>query len=231
MKGSVVLRRTNERRLGTQGAGHTWNERYALHPLWWKGPYDMTPVVRHVAPGAAVLDVGCGTGRYLIPLDRAGFAAIGIDLSQTALRLLPSHLVRIVADVQKLPLADQSFDALTCYGVLQHLREDERANAVIELFRVLKDGGIALIEAIGVRDMRYGSGTQEEEGTFSRQGIICHFFSALELSRLFISARFSVRKLEERLVDKRYHGTTCTRHQIFLVAKRPIQKPHTLEKL
>ncbi|MDD1720432.1 MAG: class I SAM-dependent methyltransferase [Euryarchaeota archaeon] len=220
MKGSVASRRTNERRLEPLGAAHTWDEQYTLRPLWWKGPYDIAPIMQHINPGAAVLDVGCGTGRYLVPLDRAGFAVVGIDLSQTALRLLAPHLVRIVADMQKLPLVDQSFDALTCYGVLQHLREEERANAVIELFRVLKYGGMAFVEVVGVHDMRYGSGVQEEEGTFTRQGIRCHYFSSLELSQLFITSGFTVLELKNRLAKKCYRGVERTRHRISLISQR-----------
>src|SRR5260370_40236290 len=36
---------------------------------------------RGVGPGAAVLDAGCGTGRYAVELARRGFAVTGIDRS------------------------------------------------------------------------------------------------------------------------------------------------------
>ncbi len=168
-----------------------------------------------------MLDVGCGTGRYSIPLDRAGFVVFGIDFSQTALRLLPSHLIRIVADVQRLPLVSESFDALTCYGVFQHLQEEERAYAATELFRVLKDKGIAFVEVVGVQDMRYGFGTQEEEDTFIRQGIRYHYFSASELSKLFVTSGFTVLTLKNQLSKKCYHGVQKMRHKISLIAQRP----------
>lgn len=35
-----------------------------------------------LAPGAAILDVGCGTGRHSIELARRGYAVTGIDLSE-----------------------------------------------------------------------------------------------------------------------------------------------------
>ncbi|MGZ4930167.1 MAG: class I SAM-dependent methyltransferase [Halobacteriota archaeon] len=222
------MRHRNEHSPKTPAAAEIWNKRYAACPSWWKGPYDMTHIMQYITPGVAVLDVGCGTGRYLLPLDRAGFAVVGLDLSRTALRLLPRHLVRIVGDVQAVPLADQSVDACTCYGVLQHLSKGQRVRAVIELFRVLKCAGVVFIEVVGVRDMRYGSGVQEEEGTFARQGIRCHYFSASELSQLFVSAGFSVLKLEERLAKKSYHGIACLRHRILLVAQRPVQSTKPL---
>ncbi len=221
--GSVALRHSNEYSPKTPAAAEIWNKRYAACPSWWKGPYDMAHITEYIAPGVVVLDVGCGTGRYLLPLDRARFAVVGLDLSQAALQLLPRHLARIVGDVRALPLADQSVDACTCYGVLQHLSKEQRVRAVIELFRALKCAGVAVIEVVGVRDMRYGSGVQEEESTFTRQGIRCHYFTAAELSQLFVSVGFSVLKLEERFAKKSYHGIACLRHRILLVAQRPVQ--------
>ena len=94
-----------------------WNEQYTLHHALWKGPYDLSPVIQRLAPGANVLDVGCGSGRYLLPLARSGFRAVGADISQQALALLGPQYVRVVADVQQLPFSDCSFQAVTCYGV------------------------------------------------------------------------------------------------------------------
>ncbi len=204
-----------------QGPAHTWDKQYALRPLSWKGPYDLAPIVQYIDSGASVLDVGCGTGRYAVPLDRVGFDVVGIDLSQIALRSLPSHLARVVGDVQTLPFEAKSFDALTCYGVLQHLKEEERVYAATELFRVLKDKAIAFVEVVGVQDMRYGFGTQDEEDTFIRQGIRYHYFPALELSQLFVSVGFTVLTLKNQLSKKCYHGVQKMRHKISLIAQRP----------
>src|SRR5258707_923484 len=38
-------------------------------------------VERGVVPGATLLDAGCGTGRYAIPLGRRGYVVHGIDRS------------------------------------------------------------------------------------------------------------------------------------------------------
>jgi ubiquinone/menaquinone biosynthesis C-methylase UbiE len=39
----------------------------------------------HLPPGAAILDVGCGTGRHAIPLAQRGYAVTGLDLSSEML--------------------------------------------------------------------------------------------------------------------------------------------------
>lgn len=83
-----------------------------------------------VKPGALVCDVGCGSGRQLIPLARAGMRALGVDLSEEMLQLanvrlqemgLADYVDLIVADAEKPPLKDQVFDALVMIGTLHHV--------------------------------------------------------------------------------------------------------------
>lgn len=192
-----------------------WDEKYALHPSWWKGPYDISPVLRQVAPGADVLDVGCGTGRYLFPLDRNGFRVVGADLSREALAPLDPQCMRVVADVRQLPFSDRSFDAVTCYGVLQHLARGGRAKAAAELFRVLRHQGLAFVEVAGQLDMRYGRGKRIATDTFVRGGIPHHYFSQSELHELFQSAGFAVLTLDDKVARKKYGNVLHRRHRIF----------------
>lgn len=220
LKGSVALELKNDMRSQTTRASRMWDEQYAQHPLWWKGPYDISPIVQRVKRGAAVLDIGCGTGRYLTPLDRSGFVAVGVDLSNVALQLLDSHHARVVADVQDLPFADHSFDAVTCYGVFQHLTQIGRTRAVAELFRVLKHDGLVFVEVIGKRDLRYRSCQSVEADTFVRDGIRYHYFSLSEFLLLFESAGFDVITLDDRITTRRYHGVKRVRHRILMIAKR-----------
>jgi SAM-dependent methyltransferase len=47
-------------------------------------------------------------------------------------------------DITHLPEADQSFDFILCYHVLEHIEDDQKAMS--ELYRVLKKGGQAFIQ-------------------------------------------------------------------------------------
>jgi ubiquinone/menaquinone biosynthesis C-methylase UbiE len=49
----------------------------------------------------------------------------------------------IVGDIHKLPLADNSVDAIICMSVLKHVEEPQQA--VREMYRVLKPGGYCYI--------------------------------------------------------------------------------------
>lgn len=50
--------------------------------------------------GGPVLEIGCGTGRVLIPTARAGIQVVGLDQSQHMLRVCRERLLREPQDVQ-----------------------------------------------------------------------------------------------------------------------------------
>lgn len=56
-----------------------------------------------------------------------------------------------VADIRALPYADNCFDGVECYHVLEHLLPDDAQIALGELWRVLKPGGVLMV---AVPDMR-----------------------------------------------------------------------------
>jgi SAM-dependent methyltransferase len=58
--------------------------------------------------GGPVLEVGCGTGRVLIPIARAGMAITGIDLSPYMLDICQRRLAQEPADVQSRIQIDQA---------------------------------------------------------------------------------------------------------------------------
>ena len=97
-----------------------------------------------------VLDVGCGTGVFLEEMIKKGYAAAGIDLSlamildaDRKLSVYKGILSDVVcADVDRLPFPDNYFDAVTCVGVLEYLKNEVRT--LIELKRVLKPHGIVI---------------------------------------------------------------------------------------
>lgn len=104
------------------------------------------------------LDAGCGTGIMLMDLEK--FASpVGIDRSEVALYYTAGMRNRPVAcgDVCSLPFKDESFDLITVQGVLYNegVRSDEAA--VSEFFRILKRGGIMIIDesAYGFLQSRY----------------------------------------------------------------------------
>ena len=110
------------------------------------------------ASGGPVLEVGCGTGRVLIPTARAGIAIYGIDLSPHMLDICERRLEQEPADVQaraQLDLADmrdfdlgQTFKLITIpFRPFQHLIEVEDQIACLRcIHRHLAGGGRLILD-------------------------------------------------------------------------------------
>jgi SAM-dependent methyltransferase len=198
-----------------------WEDEYGKSI--WKGHYSLELLDPAVKKGR-LLDAGCGSGKYSIPLRMRGFDVVGIDVSFNALHLLrDSSKAReidigiLAANVFQLPFKTGSFDLIWCYGVLQHILSKERECAVREFRRILRKEGILFIEVFGKDDMRYG-GLEIEPGTFSRKnGIVYHYFEKAEIEELLRD--FSCNIIESQK-EKMFRGKSYTRHMICAVAKK-----------
>ena len=101
-----------------------------------------------------LLDVGCGTGKLLLEVDRSlkGIQLFGIDLSsgvyQGAVDACQREGVAVAfetADVQSLPFSDSSFHKIVAMHMLYHVPNIYQA--ISELARVLKPRGVIAITA------------------------------------------------------------------------------------
>lgn len=108
-----------------------------------------------------ILDAGCGTGGNLEWLRRyAGQGQIvGLDYVGTALQFCrrAGHDQLVQASATHLPFADATFDLVTSFDVLVQIPgagADEQA--IHEMARVLKSGGIGLVRAAAYQWMRSG---------------------------------------------------------------------------
>ena len=96
-----------------------------------------------VRPDARLLEVGCGIGDYTrgVAASTAGRIVsldVAAGLVAHAQMQRPANVRFIAADVERLPFADASFDAVVGNAVLHHLRLDR---TVPEMLRVLRPGG------------------------------------------------------------------------------------------
>jgi ubiquinone/menaquinone biosynthesis C-methylase UbiE len=98
--------------------------------------------------GLRALDFGCGHGMAATVLARRGASVTAFDLSPgyilEARRRAEAngvHVDFLIADGERLPFADRSFDRVWGNAVLHHL---DLTRAATELRRVLKSGGFAV---------------------------------------------------------------------------------------
>jgi SAM-dependent methyltransferase len=103
-----------------------------------------------LAPESVVVDLGCGPGHKTGAFRRLGLQAVGLDRRAEhlrAARALYPESAFIVADVERLPFADASVDALFSCSLLQYVARQE---VLRECGRVLKPKGCAVfIENLG----------------------------------------------------------------------------------
>jgi len=103
--------------------------------------------VRYLRKKDVVLDLGCGTGRDCIPLAKAGFRPIGIDISKKAIEtaIINSRRAGVkihydIGEAENLPYSNAFFDAVYSGFTLQ---SSDLKKASKEVARVLRPGGIA----------------------------------------------------------------------------------------
>ena len=95
---------------------------------------------RGLAPGARVLDVGCGRGVHLRGLLDAGLEVHGFEISEEAVRGIdPRVRVRTAADLRDVGYPDSWFDEVILWHVLEHLRDP--LGTLDEIRRLLRPGG------------------------------------------------------------------------------------------
>jgi 2-polyprenyl-3-methyl-5-hydroxy-6-metoxy-1,4-benzoquinol methylase len=109
------------------------------------------------APRSA-LDFGCGVGRMLLPLSRRCADVVGVDVSDSMLRLAEECCqsqgatnVRLVRSDDMLSAVTGSFDLVHSFVVLQHIPVPRGLLLLHRLLSLVKDGGV------GVLHLTYGS--------------------------------------------------------------------------
>jgi cyclopropane fatty-acyl-phospholipid synthase-like methyltransferase len=99
-----------------------------------------------LAPGARVLDLGCGNGQKIARI-ADGFDITGVDISEEQLRLARAELPDakfVHADLAELDFPAGSFDAVTAFYSISHVPREEHAALFGKVASWLTPGGLFL---------------------------------------------------------------------------------------
>ena len=185
----------------------------------------MDYIHRYAAPGAKVLEVGAGTGRYSIALAKEGINVTAVELVESNLKVLMENgkglenLLPLKGDATDLSgFADQSFDAVLVLGPLYHLYEKEDVHkAIDEAIRVAKQNGViffAFISVFGIMYSNYvtGNWAAGQAENFTEDCRVRHFEE-----QLFTG--YDIAEFEQLFAEKPVEwitttGTDCVLEQI-----------------
>jgi ubiquinone/menaquinone biosynthesis C-methylase UbiE len=120
--------------------------------------------------GKAVLDYGCGSGRWVRFFTSYGCAYTGVDISSEMLALAahryPAFQFRKVEN-GVIPCPDTNFDIVTSIAVVHHNPYDQQGAILKELARVLRNGGyLILFEALGDKHVSDDVHFPRDEGSW-----------------------------------------------------------------
>lgn len=161
--------------------------------LWSTEPMPIVPEVVALARARGLrvgVDLGCGDGRNLLALKEAGLEIAGLDISATALhradRLLRERgdgAVLLVGDASALPFPDGTLDLVTALDVAGQIPDPRPLFA--EARRVLRPGGLFVVNLFTPQDETFGEGEEVSPLTFRYRDTLFRYFEESELADLF----------------------------------------------
>lgn len=192
-----------------------WAREYVRRPadyIWGTDPSSFAQEVRELlAPGARVLDLGCGEGRDSVFFASQGFEVTGVDVSLAGLRKA-ERLAReqgivvrwLQGDMAHLRV-DRPFDLVYSCGAIHYVPRRERTR----LFPLLK--------ALTLPSGYHAHIVFTNRRIYVEKGEAIDYFAPGELARAY--ANWLVLRLEERLIPCAQDGTPH-RHSVELLVAR-----------
>lgn len=112
----------------------------ADHPDWeaW------LDLIEHFQSGRRLLDLGCAYGYLVEAASARGFRAVGLDISDFALRQRPQPAGSLLqSELRSLPFASETFDVIALFDLVEHLSDP--GSLLVECRRLLKSNGLLLL--------------------------------------------------------------------------------------
>jgi len=137
------------------GGGHEFGTREFFDEVERHRYHEYAPWMPEVMgfknfPGTRLLEVGCGMGTDLLQFARGGAQVTAVDVTPRSIEISRHHLALYghagefaIADCERLPFTDESFDVAYSNGVLHHT--PDTSAAVREIHRILRPDGLARV--------------------------------------------------------------------------------------
>lgn len=106
------------------------------------------------------LDLGCGRGEWLELMQEQGIAALGVDKNESMVQYCKKRRLDVVKNDLYVHLKNQSshsVDILTAFQVVEHLDKNMLADVLREAHRVLRPGGVLILETPNPENLIVGA--------------------------------------------------------------------------
>jgi ubiquinone/menaquinone biosynthesis C-methylase UbiE len=163
----------------------------AIAPLYARATYSKASLMCEIAMLPAnghLLDVGGGTGRVSSAIRDLVDEVVIVDVSLGMLDKADHSLLKpVCGGSESLPFADSSFERVIMVDALHHVIH--HADSAREMFRVLKPGGLLVIEEPDIRTFGVKLIALAEKVLLMRS----HFLAPDEIMKLFVDGEKRVR--------------------------------------
>ena len=122
-------------------------------------------------PGALALDLGCGRGEWLESLREKGFTVMGVDLDDGMLadcKALGLDVKTQDAIAALNALDDASVSIVSAFHLVEHIPFDTLRTLVSEALRILKPGGLLIMETPNPENVMVGTSSFYLDPTHTR---------------------------------------------------------------
>ncbi len=183
--------------------------RYGLERDVFKNKKQLDWLIKRLAPGAKILDIGCGAG---VPVDKylveKGHLVTGVDISEKQVELARKNIPKasfLVKEMTEMGFEDGSFDAVVSFYAIFHIPREEHFGLLRKINFLLKPGGRLLITM----------GNEEWEGSEQFCGVEMYWSHYGKDKNLELVKEAGFR-IEESEVDD-----SGGEHHLVVLAKKP----------
>ncbi|OGF20765.1 hypothetical protein A2316_04115 [Candidatus Falkowbacteria bacterium RIFOXYB2_FULL_38_15] len=157
-----------------------------------------------------VLDIGCGTGKYLKFLQDGGFKTDGIDSSETSVEMTKGTLeddsLIVCANMFEFQIPKEKYDLIISVSTIHHGTKEQIQNLINRIYdTIVKNGKIFITVPDMESSKKWNTFKNHEkitEGTFTplagpEKGLPHSFYTKEEVEKLFSRFRNAKVKLDD----------------------------------
>ena len=166
--------------------------------VWTHKPYKSKALefISLIPKDGFVLDVGAGRGYWAFILADLSFKVIGLEYLKGLVEInnrevkskgLENKMRFINGDVLEMNFEDESFDVITDFGLVQHIKREHWDTYRNEVNRVLKTGGYVLNISLSKKTEKFlnFSPLKSETGEFEKEGIFYKFLTEEDVFKIY----------------------------------------------